>query len=628
MPSLFARGIRLIRQAGLAVFLKKFSLWFRHRLRAAFQKAARKSIPEDSRDERYLSWIARNEPDSEQLARQALDCQDFQYTPLLSVITPVYNPDPQILAQTIGSLLSQTYPNWELWLVDGVSDRPRVKETLRAFETQDRRVRLILLEQNLGISGNSNAGLQEAQGEFVAFLDHDDLLAPFALFEVVQRLNADPGCDLLYSDHDLLSQDGSRRYQPLFKPDWSPEIMLSANYITHLTVARTELVKAVDGFDPQMDGAQDWDLSLRLSERTQKIGHIPKILYHWRDTQGSTADNIWAKPYAPPAQLRAISSHLNRLGLPEATAFFDPSGYIRVKWAANREKKVSIIIPSNGANPLLEKCIRSILGCTSYPNYEMIIVNNGDRRPAEFPFYTELEADRRVRVVHYETAPNLPFNYNAVNNFGAGLATGAYLLFLNDDIEVITPDWLDELVQWAEREEIGVVGAKLLRPDGSIQHAGVIIGLSGFAGHIFAGQAENQWTIFGLAEWYRDYMAVTAACMLLRREVFERLGRFDERFILCGSDVEICLRARAAGLRVVYNPFARLYHLEGATRGGDVPPEDFHTSFPHYLPTLKSGDPFFNPNLSCWHSTPTLSQENEQHALDFVLDFLHTQTPR
>jgi GT2 family glycosyltransferase len=398
--------------------------------------------------------------------------------------------------------------------------------------------------------------------------------------------------------------------------------MLSANYLTHLTVVRTALARQVGGFDPHMDGAQDWDLFLRVSECTQKICHIPKILYHWRDSSGSTADNIWAKPYAPPAQLRAISSHLTRLGYEQATAFFDASGFIRVRWALPTERKVSIIIPSQGANQVLERCIRSILESTRYPNYEILVVNNGERRPEAFPFYLEIASHARVRVLHYEAGPNTPFNYNIVNNYGASFAGGELLLFLNNDIEAISPGWLDELVLWAEREDVGVVGAKLLRPDRTIQHAGVIIGLTGFAGHIFAGLPENQWTIFGLAEWYRDYMAVTAACLMVRREVFEHLGGFDESFLLCGSDVELCLRARAAGLKVVYNPFARLVHLEGATRQGDVPAEDFHASFPHYEPALKAGDPYFNANLSCWHLTPTLRRPDEQKPLDFVLDFL------
>jgi GT2 family glycosyltransferase len=556
------------------------------------------------------------------LTWQTAAAQAFTYTPLISIITPVYNPGPHGLREMIGSVLAQTYANWEICLVDGVSDRPGVKETLREFQSMDGRIHLRELEQNLGISGNSNAALEMAGGEFIALLDHDDTLSPHALFEVVKRLNEDPQCDLLYSDHDLLSQDGSRRDRPLFKPGWSPEIMLSANYLTHLTVIRAARVREAGSFDPRMDGAQDWELFMRVSEKTQKIAHIPKILYHWREAGGSTASDIWSKPYAPPAQLRVIGEHLNRQGLPEARAFFDASGYIRVHWALEQKRKVSIIIPSNGANELLETCIGSILDGTAYPNYEIVVVNNGPRRPEEFDYYRRIETDPRVRVLHYAAGDGETFNYNSVNNFGARAASGDLLLFLNNDTRVIAPDWLDELVLWAEREEIGVVGAKLLHPDGTIQHAGVVIGLSGFAGHIFAGQPENQWTIFGLAEWYRNYSAVTGACMMVRREVYDKIGGLDEAFLLCGSDVEICLRVQRAGLRVVVNPFARLIHLEGATRSGEIPAQDFRISYRHYLPALQSGDPFFNPNLSYWQATPTLRGQDEQQPLQFVLDFL------
>jgi GT2 family glycosyltransferase len=571
------------------------------------------SVPEVS----YHDWIAAHEPQSDEIARQAEIAAGWAYQPLISILTPVYNTEPGFLRAMVDSLLAQSYSNWELCLVDGASSRPDLPPVLQQIAGLDGRIRLKRLSENLGISANTNAVLEIAAGEFVAFLDHDDLLAPFALFEVVQALNQNPSLDLIYSDHDLLSSDGARRYQPLFKPDWSPEIMLSANYLTHLTVARADLVRQVGGLDPQTDGAQDWDLFLRLCERTAKIAHIPKILYHWRDAGGSTAADIWAKPYAPPAQLRVISAHLRRLGLAGAEAFFDRSGFIRVRWPFE-PRKVSIIIPSNGANALLEACLDSILARTNYPDYEILIVNNGRRLPDEFPYYRRVTQDPRVQVLHYPG----PFNFSAVNNFGAAHASGDLLLFLNNDTRVEGADWLDELAMWALRPEIGAVGAKLLRDDGTIQHAGVILGLSGFAGHIFGDCPENQWSLFGLAEWYRDYLAVTAACVMIRRETFERIGKFDETFILCGNDVEICLRLRRHGLRVVYNPFARLYHLEGATRQGDVPAQDFFISYPHYRPWLAGGDPYFNPNLSYWHMRPTLAAPHEPTPLAFVQQFL------
>jgi GT2 family glycosyltransferase len=606
---------RILRQDGFAVFLKRFYDKVRNRFRGRFpaSEPVSMSLPETS----YTDWIAAHEPDPGETTRQRDIAAAWPYRPLISILTPLYNTDPALLRALVDSALAQSYPNWELCLADGASSRADLLPTLQEITASDQRIHLVRLGENRGISANTNAALEMANGEFVAFLDHDDLLAPFALFEVVKALNQDASWDLLYSDHDLLSSDGSRRYQPLFKPDWSPEIMLSANYITHLTVARTQLVRELGGLDPQTDGAQDWDLFLRLSERTQKITHIPKILYHWRDAGGSTASDIWAKPYAPPAQLRVISAHLRRLGLAGAEAFFDSSGFIRVRWSFEH-RKVSIIIPSNGANPLLEACVDSILAQTSYPDYEILIVNNGRRLPDEFPYYRRVRRDPRLKVLHYPG----PFNFSAVNNFGADHATGDLLLFLNNDTRVASPDWLDEMAMWSLRPEIGAVGAKLLKDDRTIQHAGVILGLSGFAGHIFGDCPENQWGIFGLAEWYRNYLAVTAACVMLRRETFERIGKFDETFILCGNDVEICLRLRRAGLRVVYNPFARLYHLEGATRQGDVPAQDFFISYPHYQPWLASGDPYFNPNLSYWHMRPTLAAPDEPTPLAFVQQYL------
>lgn len=572
-------------------------------------------------DDTYARWIDDNEPGQRALDAQRKMVSEFPYQPLITILTPVYNPHPAALRETIQSVLDQTYPNWELCIVDGGSDRPLVKETLKEFATCDRRVQLATLERNLGISGNSNTGLQQAKGEYVAFLDHDDKLAPFALFELVQLLNQDRRWDLIYSDHDVLSADGKRRSQPLFKPDWSPEIMFSANYITHLTVIRSILVKEAGGFNPDMDGAQDWDLFLRVIERTTRIAHISKVLYHWRESAGSTAINIYAKSYAPPAQLRSIQQHLSRLGLTQATAYFDESGFIRVGWFSPKTSKVSIIIPTKGSNPLLEKCVDSILRHTTYPIYEIIIVNNGDRRPAEFKYFRTVSQDERITVVHYAG----PFNYSSVNNFGTDHATGRLLLFLNNDTEVIASDWLDELALWAERPEIGAVGAKLVRPDGTIQHAGVIVGLTGFAGHVFEHSREGRFGVYGLTEWYRNYLAVTGACLMVRREVFEQVGGWNEEFLLCGNDVEFCFRVKAAGYRIVYNPFAKLSHVEAATRKTGIPFQDFQISFNHYAPVLEAGDPYYNANLSYWSSEPSLRKRGEPLPLDFAKDFLRIE---
>ena len=566
----------------------------------------------------YHIWISANEPGTQELSVQRELSATFTNWPLISVVIPVYNANALVLRQLFESLLAQTYSQWECCVVDGNSNMPETWETLQHFQARDPRIRVQYLEDNDGISGNTNAALAMAQGEFIAFVDHDDTLAPFAFYEVARAISVAPQVAMLYSDFDILSSDGTMRMHPLFKPRWSPEIMLSANYLTHLTVIRATVLQEVGGFDPRFDGAQDWELFLRIARETQEIIHIPKVLYHWRDSENSTAVNIWAKPLAPQRQLRVIEHHLAAIGLMQGRAIFDRTGFIRVNWAYDRTQLVSIIIPSYGADAMLESCVNSLLLQTQYPNFEVLIINNGSRLPEEFPYYANIQEDSRVRVLHYPDT----FNYSAVNNFGVRHASGSMLLFLNNDTHIIDAAWLDELVMWANRDEVGMVGAKLLKMDGSIQHAGVVIGLSGFAGHPFAGIAEGHQGIFGSTEWYRDYSAITGACMMIRRVLFDELGGFDENFLLNGSDVELCLRLGDAGYRIVYNPFARLEHIESATHMGVIPEQDFAKSFAHYRRLLTSGDSYYSPNLSSWHTEPTFRQQNEQSSLEFVEAFV------
>jgi len=562
----------------------------------------------------YQAWRARQAPSPVDLERQRQTWTTFLHRPLISIITPTYNTPADALRAMLDSVLAQSYPNWELCLVDGGSTTPAVADLLRDYASCDARLRVRRLPNNLGISGNSNVALEMAEGEFVALLDHDDVLEPHALFAVAEALNRQPETDLIYSDHDVLSADGRVASHPVFKPSWSPETMLSANYLTHLTVLRTAVVREAGGFVPDTDGAQDWDLFLRVGEKTSRIVHLPLVLYHWRSSTGSTARDIRAKPGVPGTQLRVIEHHLARQGLVNPRARFDDSGFIRVDWAFDRGRLVSIIIPSRGANALLERCIQSILGRTTYPSLEILVVNNGPQPPTAFDYYEEISRDPRVRVVHDER----PFNYSAASNLGARLAKGDLLLFLNNDTEVMSSDWLDELAMWATRPSVGLVGAKLLFPNGRIQHAGVVLGLTGFAGHIFAGAVEGRESCFGLAEWYRNFLAVTAACLLTRRDVFEKLGGFDEALTLCGSDVVLGLRAHELGYRVVYNPFARVRHHESATHRGAIPPGDFKASVDRYRPWLEQGDPYFNANLSYWQTVPTIRQPDEPSPLTFA----------
>jgi GT2 family glycosyltransferase len=563
----------------------------------------------------YQTWRARHAPSPVDLERQRQTSASFPHRSLISIISPIYNTPAPALHAMLESVLAQSYPHWELCLVDGASTTSAVPDLLNDYARRDARMRVRRLTSNIGIAGNSNVALEMAQGKFLALLDPNDVLEPHALFAVAEALNLHPETDIVYSDHDVLTADGQATSHPTFKPSWSPETMLSANYLTYLTVVRTDLVREAGGFAPDADGAQDWDLFLRVCEKTSRIVHLPLVLYHQRSSVDSTARGIRAKPEVPQPALHIIERHLARQGLINPRARFDTSGFIRVQWTHDRGRLVSIIVPSRGANALLKRCLQSILARTAYPCLEILVVNNGPQPPAAFDYYERTTRDPRVRVVHDER----PFNYSAANNLGARRAKGDLLLFLNNDTEVMAPDWLDELAMWAARPEVGLVGAKLLFPDGRIQHAGVVLGLTGFAGHLFGGGLEGQESCFGWAEWYRNFLSVTAACVLMRRDVFERLGGFDEEFTLCGSDVDLGLRAHELGYRVVYNPFARLRHHESATHRGAIPSPDFKISLKRYRPWLERGDPYFNTNLSYWQTVPTLRRPDELDPLTFAV---------
>jgi GT2 family glycosyltransferase/glycosyltransferase involved in cell wall biosynthesis len=560
--------------------------------------------PPETTPKAYRDWIKRYEPGPRDLDGQRAAADRMAYRPLVSVVVPTWNPDLGMLQQTVDSVLAQTYDRWELCIADGASSE-EIRAWLQEQDRSDPRLRVRLLKENLGISGNTNEALAMAGGEFVAFLDQSDLLAPFALYEVARSLNRDPDTDVLYSDWDILSPDGSVRFNALFTPEWSPELLLSANYASHLLVVRRSAVRDAGGLRPALDGAQDWDLLFRVSERTQRIRRVPAVLYHWRADERSAALSLTAKPRARAAQERAVQGHLDRRGLPGRLERVG-RGHMRVQWKVDGTSKVSIIIPTPHNRDMLRRCLEGI-SRSAYTNREVIVIETSGRDRDKEAWYEALARDIPVRVLWWEG----PFNYSAVNNFGAANATGEILLFLNDDTWPDTGDWLEELVGWAERDEVGVVGAHLVGPKGTMRHGGVVIGLEGFAEHLFRGLAPGEWSRLGSTMWYRNLTAVTGACMAIPRQVFDRVGGWDERFLLCGSDVELCLRVRRAGYRVVCTPFARVRHLEAATRGSHVPEEDFFTSFWHYQPHLFGGDPYFNPNLAYTDPIPRLRHEGD-----------------
>jgi glycosyltransferase involved in cell wall biosynthesis/GT2 family glycosyltransferase len=564
----------------------------------------------------YAAWIKANEPDRATLGRQREDARRFASQPLMSVIVPVYNPPLAVLRAAIESVLAQTYPNWELCLVDGASPNQAIKPLLAEYAQRDQRIKLQLLDENRNISGNSNAALELTTGAFVVLLDHDDLLAPNLLFEAVNVLNQQPNLDVIYYDEDKVSADGTQRNSPWFKPAaYSPELLLATNYMMHSIIRRSLLVE-LGGFDSEMNGAQDWDLSLRLSEKTNRIAHIAQVLYHWRQIEGSAARDANAKPWAFAAQERCITAHLQRIGISEPRVEFPSLGRVRVRWPISGAL-ISIIIPTKDKLDVLRPCLTAIFERTSYPNYEIILVDTGSQQPETQAYYATLADRPNLRIVAFSGV----FNWGAANNLGAQHARGELLLFLNNDTEPLEADWLDELAGWVERPEIGVVGAKLIRPDGTLQHAGIVMGVAGHGSHVFDGDREGLYGPFGTPEWYRNYQAVTGACLMTSRTVFERLHGFDEIYRIGYSDIEYCLRANQAGYRTIYTPFARVLHHEGASRGFDLPPADVLRATLQMYPLIKGGDPYFSPNLAQMERQPTLSIPGEE-SLDSRLEYI------
>lgn len=513
--------------------------------------------------------------------------------PKISIIVPVYDPSSDVLDKMIKSVVGQTYTNWELCLANA-GTWPTIKKQICRWEESDARIKAVNLDGNGGISANSNAAARLASGEFIALLDHDDALCPNALSEVARLISGHEDADLIYSDEDKIDFEGNYCY-PYFKPDWSPDMLLSMNYISHLTVYRKELFDRLGGFRSEFDGAQDYDLLLRVTEETDRIHHIPKVLYHWRMGMSSTAYSVDAKPESGPAARRALSEAISRQRL-NARLADNPLPPYFVRYEPGNEL-VSIIIPTNGRPGLIEGCLTSIFSKTNYPNFEVVIVDNNSQNKKAQEYLREIDKIHpgKVTVVKYE--PN--YNWSAINNLGTRVARGDVLVYLNDDIEVLNSEWLTALVEQARRPEVGVVGCQLLYRDGTIQHAGVVWGFNeyGGPGHVFKGEIPDQ-TYFHFADVIRNYGMVTGACLAVRRAVFDELNGFDEKFVVPLNDIDFCLRARSKDYLVVYTPLAQLYHLESATLGIHKYTGEKELFLARWGELVKSPDPYYNLNLS------------------------------
>jgi GT2 family glycosyltransferase/2-polyprenyl-3-methyl-5-hydroxy-6-metoxy-1,4-benzoquinol methylase len=555
-----------------------------------------------SNDPAYNLWIAQREPDRFQLSAMRSECLAWPYRPKVSIIVPVYNPDKNDLIECIKSVLIQIYDNWDLCLVDGGSNKGHVKKIIKKFARQDSRIKYVLLSKNKGIAGNSNEALKLATGEFVGLLDHDDMLAPFALYEVVKLLNQDCTADFIYSDEDKVPENGVNRFQPFFKPGWSPDTFLSYNYLCHFTVVRRTLIEQIGGFREGYDGAQDYDLMLRAIQKTDKIRHISKILYHWRATSGSVASQLMAKPYAPDAAKRAIGEYLKARGYEaEILDGLFPTSY-RVKYKLRSFPDVSIIIPTRDLVYLLSRCVFSILERTEYKNYEILIMDNQSQEKETYDFFKRIQENEKVRVIPYDR----PFNYAAINNKAVRHAKYEYLLFLNNDTEVISGEWLSAMLEFAQRDDVGAVGAKLYYPDDTIQHGGVIIGLGGLgiADHSHRHMPGSSPGDMGRLKVIQNLSAVTAACMMVRKKVFEEVKEFDERLSHDFNDVDLCLKIREKGYLIVFTPYAELYHYEMKSRGSEARHKRYARALKDaefirnkWKHIYEEGDPYYNPNL-------------------------------
>jgi len=551
----------------------------------------------------YKRWILNNEPDQNTLAEQRVVGKQFQYHPLVSIITPVYNTPIKILNAAIRSVIEQTYDNWELCIANGSPQVVNLRTVLDNYARQDPRIKIVHLMDNLGIAGNTNAALGLATGDFIGLLDHDDLLAPFALFEVVRALQLDSELDVIYSDED--KTDKSRqRFNPFFKPDFSPDYLRNVNYMPHFLVVRKSLGDQVGWFRKGYDGAQDYDLILRLVEKARGITHIPKILYHWRAWAGSTAREGISKPYANDAGKKALQEHLERVVFPAQVVDGPYPTFYRVCYQINNTPLVSIIIPNQDQALHLETCINSILQKTTYSNFEIILVENGSKEQETFNLYKRLEKNPQIHLIYWDE----PFNYSRINNWAATQANGEVILFLNNDTQVINGDWLEQMLQFAIRQDVGVVGAKLYYPDDTIQHAGVIVGIGGVAGHPYKHFPIGYEGYFSRLFSVQNVSAVTAACMMMRKQVLQEVYGFDESYVLAFGDVDLCLGVLQKGYLNVWTPYAELYHYESKTRGYEDTPEKMARFtrevdyFKHkWEGFLEKGDPYYNPNLTLDH---------------------------
>jgi len=537
--------------------------------------------------------------------------------PTISVVVPIFRPELWYLQQCVESVRRQVYGHWELCLCDDASGDVEVSRFLKKAAAGDPRIKVAVHDSNGGISRASNTALGMATGEFVALLDHDDELTPDALLLVARRAVEEPEADVIYSDEDKLDRDGQRGF-PNFKPGWSPDLLLSYPYLGHLTVIRRSVIEKIGGFRPEMDGSQDFDLMLRATERARGVTHIPRILYHWRVVEGSAAGDPGAKPWAYDASRRALADTLVRRGLDGHVEPGPFLGAYHTRRAVRTDPKVSIIIPFRDQAAMLRTCVDSLSVDSGLGSFEVVLVDNDSVEPETQAVVDALLEQPGIRLLEYPG----PFNWSTINNAAARTCDADMLLFLNDDVVASGGGWVKALIEQAQRPDVGAVGCRLLYPNGTVQHSGVVLGMHGLAGNLMSGMPGEYAGYMGWSGVVKEFSAVSAACMMSRREVFEELDGFDEAFAVEFADVDYCLRLRHAGYRVVYTPHAELVHHESHTKGTSGSYHDSRTFLGKWIGDIRRGDPFYNENLSRLESNCAIRPVEEDRRWEKLLSGL------
>ncbi|MBU5481067.1 glycosyltransferase family 2 protein [Blautia sp. MSJ-19] len=579
-----------------------------NRPKGFFSRLFGKNEPESTGG--YEAWLKKHQADRKTLRKQKH--ADFAEKPQISIVIPLYQTPLPYLKELVDSVRAQSYENWQLCLADG-SPNDKAKEFLEKHYGKEKRLVYTKLSENGGISVNTNAAIALAEGEFLMLCDHDDTLEPDALYEIVRAINEKSGTDVLYTDEDKVSMDGRHYFDPNFKPDFNLFRLRENNYICHIFVVRKSLADKVGYLKQEFDGAQDYDFIFRCCEQAANIVHIPKVLYHWRCHMDSTAADPASKMYAYEAGRNAIREHYQRLGIEAKVEMTERSGWYRSYVKVQGTPLVSVIIPNKDHIEDLELCLFSMNKKSTYRNYEVLVVENNSENPETFEYYKKLPGRYpKVKVLTWEKE----FNYSSINNFAAKEAQGEYLLFLNNDVEILTPQWIEEMLQICQQDQVAAVGAKLYYPDDTIQHAGVVLGLGGIAGHIMCRASREETGYFGRMISVQEISAVTAACMMVRKTDFEAVGCFDETFQVAFNDIDLCMKLRAAGKKIVFTPYAELYHYESKSRGlEDTPEKQFRfdkevTRFKEkWAAQLEAGDPYYSPNLSVTEGDCSLRED-------------------